>query len=156
GRYPESLGLMNKAIAAERSLAPIRELEIAGIEADRAVVLARLERNAEAKAAAEAALRVRERRLGPMHPVVGTTLTTLGQVLVSLRDRRRALEVLERSRSISVTLFGPRHPGLIAVLVSAGNALFEEGAHAEALARFEEARQLAVANRGPEHPSVGL
>jgi tetratricopeptide (TPR) repeat protein len=104
---------------------------------------------AEAERIAERVLAIRERLLGPEHPLVGDALWLLA-VAVDLRDERRASEVALRAVRIAETSLGPDHPDVAPRLELASS----RAPHAEGVVLARRAVTISERAFGPDHPRV--
>jgi tetratricopeptide (TPR) repeat protein len=100
------------------------------------------------------ALDIRQRTLGPDHPLVAESLRDLADV--SLEQARyddaadydqRALDILQRS-------LGPDHPSVARVLINLGGVLRTQGSYDEALATYRRAQTILARSFGPDHPTA--
>jgi tetratricopeptide (TPR) repeat protein/predicted Ser/Thr protein kinase len=108
----------------------------------------------EAEAEHRIVLELRERTLGPDHPLIAQTRSNLGLVLKAQGkyaeaevENRRALELRQR-------VLGPEHPDVAASRGNLGGILTTLGKHAEAEAEFRSAVALLDEALGPEHPDA--
>ena len=97
---------------------------------------------AEAKAAHEQALAIRERVLGPDHPDVAGSFNNLALVLDDLGDFPAAIRSHERALALRERLLGPEHPDVAQTLNNLGTVLQDTADFAGARTAFE--RSLAI------------
>jgi serine/threonine-protein kinase len=136
-------------------------------------LLTRMGKHEEARRAAERALSLRQKVLGPEHSLVADTLTVLGIALTHLQRHDEARERLERALAIQEKRLGRQHPEVAYPLLALGQLLLAQGRPAEALKPLERAlaqapksaraeaqftlAQALWAARRTEHPrAVGL
>ena len=108
----------------------------------------------EAIQAAESALALREKALGPEHPDVAAALNNLAFLYDAKRDYAKAEEVYLRSLAIYEKALGPEHPrvanslnNLAALYYAKGDYAKAEPLYLRSLAAYEKAY-------GPENPDV--
>lgn len=108
----------------------------------------------EARVKHESALALREKALGPEHPLVARSLNNLSGVLEQLGRDDEARAQLERGAAILEKALGPENPE---VAISLGNLAFvlqNLGRYDEARAKYERALAAQEKVLGPEHPNV--
>lgn len=109
---------------------------------DRAVVLLRQQRYAEAERVLREGLRDSVRRYGDDHPGL---IVQYGNMAGALRQQggddklEASLPYYERARSMAVERYGPDHPQSVAFTYNLGNAYRESGQIEQALAMHREA-----------------
>jgi tetratricopeptide (TPR) repeat protein len=118
------------------------------------IILADLERYEEARQKYECALTLREKVLGPEHPLVTPPLNNLGNIFEELGRHEEAMHVHERVLAIREKALGPQHPDLASALGNLGNALTSLGRYEEALKRHERALAIREQALGADHPLV--
>ncbi len=118
------------------------------------VVLSRIGQHADARAAHERALTLREEALGPDHPDVAVSLNNLGMDLCAVGDCWSAMTILERAVAASERSLGPEHPDTARSLGNLGNTLRRVGDYAGAEAAHARALAIKEKGLGPDHPSV--
>ncbi|MEU8094708.1 FxSxx-COOH system tetratricopeptide repeat protein [Micromonospora chalcea] len=102
------------------------------------------------------ALAIAEARLGPHHPVVGTTLLNLGQTLTALGKPAEALPLLQRGLAITEAVHGPEHPDVAIGLSHLARTMTELGRAAEALPLRRRELAISEAAFAPDHPTVAI
>jgi CHAT domain-containing protein/tetratricopeptide (TPR) repeat protein len=103
---------------------------------------------------AREALALRERALGPAHPLVAASLDQLAELLRASGDYAAARPLAERALAVREQALGPAHPevglslnNLAALLEEAGDPVAARPLHERAIALWEAAL-------GPAHPLV--
>jgi len=131
------------------------DLSIARADLASGRALERLARHAEARAQAEAALAIYERRLGPDHPYLIDPLLQLAALARGAARRDEARSLSERALAISVRSNGEVHPQTAGVLDELALDAQLQGKVQETRAFAE--RSLAIRERiyGPDSPKVG-
>ena len=89
-----------------------------------------------------------ERRLGPEHPNLAATLTTLASVQSELGDRVASRAAAERAVAVYTASVGADSPMIVGPMVALANDAAELGHFAEAVPRYR--RALAILDRDPE------
>jgi serine/threonine-protein kinase len=117
-------------------------------------VLLRAGKYAEARAAHERALALREKSLGPDHPDTATSLHNMASVLCAQGDCPAARPFLERAVAVSEKSLGPEHPDTAMSLSNLGELLRRVGDYPGAVAAQERALDIKERVLGPEHRSV--
>ncbi len=109
---------------------------------------------AEAKVLHERALAIREKALGPDHPLLAASLTNLANVHYPMGAYAEAKVLHERARAIFEKTLGPDHTEVAVSLVSLANVLKDTGAYAEAKVLNERALAIFEKALGPDHADV--
>jgi tetratricopeptide (TPR) repeat protein/predicted Ser/Thr protein kinase len=113
-----------------------------------------LGRHAAAVTYAERALRAREKALGPEHPLVATSLHTLGMMFYEAGDDARALPLLQQSLRIREKVLGRAHPDVSRALGALGDVFTGLERYDEALAHYRRSLALREQALGPESVPV--
>lgn len=108
----------------------------------------------EAKATYERALAIREKILGPDHPLVATYLNNLASVYISLGAYEEARTRYERALTIREKSLGPDHPAFAGTLSNLAAVHVSMGKYAEGKDLHEKALLIKQKALGPEHPDV--
>jgi serine/threonine-protein kinase len=108
----------------------------------------------EARQAYERALALREKVLGPDHPMVTPSLNNIGNVLEEMGRYEEARRMHERVLAIREKVLGPQHPDMASALGNLGNVLTSLGRYEEALQRHERALAVREQALGAEHPLI--
>jgi serine/threonine-protein kinase len=111
-------------------------------------------RHEEARQEYERALALREKVLGPDHPMVTPSLNNLGNVFEEMGRYEEARQMHERVLAIREKVLGPQHPDMAGALGNLGNVLTSLGRYEEALQRHERALSVREQALGAEHPLV--
>jgi tetratricopeptide (TPR) repeat protein len=154
-RYLQAEELYQRALQIFRAARPEDDLDIADGLNGLGRIRFREGRYREAEAHFDEALRRREERLGPKHPVVATSRNNLALLHFSSGGRAREVEPMFRDvLAVREEALGPKHPLVAKSLNNLGLVLFVAGDYraSEQLNR----RALAIRREvlGPEHPDV--
>ncbi len=121
---------------------------------DLAIVFQEMGRYEEAQARHALALELRQKALGPEHPLVAVSLNNLGTVLAALGKYEEARASYERSLNLRQKILGPEHPLIALSYSNLGTAFGAMGKHEEARVLYERALALREKALGPDHPDV--
>jgi CHAT domain-containing protein/tetratricopeptide (TPR) repeat protein len=108
----------------------------------------------ETRAFAERAVAIKETHLGPEHPDVAFSLTTLGIVVRLLGEYPAATSLFDRALTIQERALGPRHPLVARSLTAAATLAIDTGDLARAQALNERALAIREAALPPGDPAV--
>jgi serine/threonine-protein kinase len=97
---------------------------------------------------------LREKVLGPEHPLVAASRNNLAIATWWMGKYEDASREAERALSIQEKALGPEHPEVLGTLANAAIMLDELGRYDEGLKRYERALRLQEKVQGPEHPDV--
>lgn len=109
---------------------------------DRAAALAATGQYDSARVHHEAALRLREARLGPMHPTVAASLEAVGLLHLEQGAYDAAETHLTRALRIRTTTLEAVHPAVASSHVALGRLRHAQGQYERALAHLSEATQI--------------
>jgi tetratricopeptide (TPR) repeat protein len=100
------------------------------------------------------ALDIREKALGPNHPLVATSLNNLALLYKAQGAYAKAEPLYTRALAIAEKALGPNHPLVATSLNNLAGLYTDQGAYAKAEPLY--ARALAIAEKalGPNHPDV--
>ncbi|WP_224368910.1 serine/threonine-protein kinase [Hyalangium versicolor] len=154
GNLSESLGLLDRALAAREKLLGPEHLEVSDVLQQKASTLIELHRD-EALATFQRALAIREKLLGPEHPAVASSLRGMGFALMNQGKSEQALPLLQRSLAINEKALGPEHPTVGTSLDTLAIALRNAGRPEESLPLTKRALAIEQKALGPDHPLVG-
>jgi eukaryotic-like serine/threonine-protein kinase len=149
--YPESHALLERSLALQLE----HNGEDSAAAATRSLladVLRRQGRPLEAREQALAALAVRERRLGPVHPEVAASYRQLGSIVVFFGELDAAEEYLRRALEIYQGAYGREHAQVANTLIEIGSILNRRGRAEEAGPYFHEAVDIQRRVSGPSSP----
>jgi serine/threonine-protein kinase len=118
------------------------------------IILTMMGRYEEARQHYERAVALREKVLGPEHPVVTPSLNNLGNVLQEMGRYEESRQMHERVLAIREKVLGPQHPDMASALGNLGNVLTSLGRYEEALQRHERALGVREQALGAEHPLI--
>lgn len=104
---------------------------------------------AEALAAHERALALREQTLGSEHPAIAESLLAVGRLQGQLGDER-ALATLERARELAVATLGPDHSTVAAVDTALGVVFFTLGRTDDSVVALRRALEIRERALGPD------
>jgi tetratricopeptide (TPR) repeat protein len=100
------------------------------------------------------ALTMREKVLGPNHPLTATSLSHLARLRYHQGDGAGALPMVERALAIYEKTLGPEHPFTAMSLSDLARLLHDQGNLAAARPLYERALAKSEKAVGPEHPST--
>ncbi|MGQ0721772.1 MAG: tetratricopeptide repeat protein [Candidatus Eiseniibacteriota bacterium] len=106
---------------------------------------------ASSKRCLEAALAIREKRLGPEHPEFARTLNDLGLLQRTTGDRAEARALFERALAVREKTLGPDHPDVAKTLNDLAGLLYMMRDYAGARPLYERASAIQEKALGPEH-----
>ena len=109
-----------------------------------------------ARALLEHSLAIKEKALGPDHPSVALTLTTLANVITKLGEPDRATPLYERALAIRRKSFGPEHLRVAETLDRLAESRVAAGDYAAARPIYEQVLAITERVNGPDHPEVGV
>jgi tetratricopeptide (TPR) repeat protein/tRNA A-37 threonylcarbamoyl transferase component Bud32 len=109
-------------------------------------------RREEVPALYRRAIALYEDALGPLHPVVGETYESAGDVFLRGKDPERAQEQYEQALVIYEASLGSSHPAVATVLWKLGNALVQQQQAEVALEVYARALEIQHATFGEWHP----
>jgi tetratricopeptide (TPR) repeat protein len=152
GRYPEAMGLM----LALESAVDCADDDATRAEAlnTQAITYQRMGRYEEARLRHERALALRQKTLGPEHPLVAASYNNLGTVLAELGQFEEARASYDRALQLRRKTQGKDHPLVALSYSNLGTALAELGRHDEARDMYEHALAIRKKSLGLEHPDV--
>ncbi len=129
-----------------------------GSELERAIGSAYLEHGdlERAEQHVREALRIREEAFGPQHVSIGSSLGTLGGVLMAKGSWTEARAAFERALELTLAEYGRGHPNAAAALNSMGIVMSELGDKRAAKTHLEQALAICEAALTPEHPTCNL
>jgi tetratricopeptide (TPR) repeat protein len=119
-------------------------------------VLYKAGKYADAKLAAQEAVRLRKEALGPKHPDTATSLDDLGAVLLVTDDAAGGEALMREALAIRREVLGPSDPQLAVSLNNLGFVLHEKRHLEQAEAMFREALDIDRRRLGNEHPEVAI
>jgi CHAT domain-containing protein/tetratricopeptide (TPR) repeat protein len=108
------------------------------------------------RALLERALAIKEKALGPAHPSVALTLTTLAAANRRIGATEGVRAMYERSLEIREKAFGPVHADVADSLDRLGEFLAETGDYAAARQVYLRVLDIGERVHGPDHPHVGV
>ncbi len=154
GRYDDALDLEKRAYRAVVAADGAESLGAAFAENQLADALFSVGSYAEALEHYQVAAALRERYLGPNHPRLAPTLTSLGSTLSNLGRNDEALVVLARALDINEAVYGLGHPNLAVTLNNIAYAQEGLGRMSEALETHERALAIIRETWGADHPQT--
>ena len=154
GRYDKALALQERAYRAVVAVEGAESLGATFAENQLADALFSVGSYAEALEHYRVAAALRERYLGPNHPRLAPTLTSLGSALSNLGRHDEALVVLGRALEINEAVYGSEHPNLAVTLNNIAYAQEGLGRFSEALETHERALAVIRATWGRDHPQT--
>jgi tetratricopeptide (TPR) repeat protein len=102
----------------------------------------------------ERALAIREKALGPEHPLTATSLNNLALLLKHQGDLAGVRPLFERALTIWEKALGPEHPDTAAFLNCLALLLQDQGNFTEARPLYDRALAISEKVLGPEHPQT--
>jgi tetratricopeptide (TPR) repeat protein len=106
----------------------------------------------ESRPAAERALELREKALGPESPDVAVSLNNLAIIYRDKGDYAKAEPMFQRALDIREKVFGPNHPEVARALSNLASLYLDKGDYARAEPLLINARDIRMNTLGPEHP----
>jgi tetratricopeptide (TPR) repeat protein len=100
----------------------------------------------------EHALAIREKQLGPDHPLTAVSLNGLAGLLQDQGALGEARPLYERALAIHEKQLGPKHPDTAVSLNNLAWLLYYQGALGEARPLHERALEIREKQLGPDHP----
>jgi len=154
GLYGDARPLLEKSLATMELLDEGQGIDAAVVMDDLGGVLWRSDDLAESRLHLENALAIRERELGPDHPLVGQSLNSYGNLLWKLGERVKAREKYLRALKIRIDALGPKHPDVAITLNNLGGLAMQEGDYRAAQNYFQRALVIRQDVLGADHPDV--
>jgi tetratricopeptide (TPR) repeat protein len=102
------------------------------------------------------ALRIREKALGPEHPLVASSLSNLGRLYYSQGQYANAKPLYKRALTILEKALGPEHPDVASNLHGLAQLYDKQGQYEKAEPLFRRALAVVEKSYGPNHPSVAI
>ncbi|ATB37026.1 hypothetical protein CYFUS_002447 [Cystobacter fuscus] len=152
GRYPEAMGLM-LALESAVDCADDDETRAEALNTQ-AVTYQRMGRHEEARQKHEHALALRQKVLGPEHPLVAASYNNLGIVLAEMGQFEQARASYDHALQLRRKTLGKDHPFVAQSYSNLGTVLSELGRHEEARDMYEHALAIRKKTLGLEHPDV--
>jgi tetratricopeptide (TPR) repeat protein len=106
----------------------------------------------QARTLLERALGIREKRLGPNHPLTADSLSNLANVVYDQRDLEGARPLYERALTIYEADLGPHHPRTATTLSNLANVLRAQGDLDAARPLQQRALHIRETRLGGDHP----
>ena len=122
--------------------------------AKRVASLYEQDRYAEAIPLAERVLAIREKTLGPNHPIVAMALNDLAVMYLFAGRSADAEPLYNRALAIFEKLYGPNNPAVAAELYSVGFLYYHEGRYSDAEPLLKRSLAIWEKTLGPTHPEV--
>ena len=95
---------------------------------------------------------IREKRLGPDHPIVATGLNDLAELLIETNRHTEAEPLCRRALAILEKSFGPDYPDVAICLSNLAALLTATNRHTEAEPFSRRALAILEKRFGPDHP----
>jgi tetratricopeptide (TPR) repeat protein len=102
----------------------------------------------------ERALAIREKALGPEHPLTAASLNNLGRLLRDKGDLAGARALFERALAVREKVLGPDHRHTAASLNNLASLIQAQGDLAGVLPLYERALAIREKVLGPDHPDT--
>src|SRR5215510_114688 len=148
GNYEIRIEEVRSATDIDRALQQARELHT---EFRRLYFASRYD---DALPALERVLELREKALGPEHPMVAATLHNLASIYSKNGAYAKAESLHHRARTIWEKTLGPEHPDVARSLNNLGILYQKKGDYAKAEQSYQRALVINEKALGPEHPNV--
>ena len=148
GGYEIRVAELRAATEKDRVLQEARNLHM---ESQR---LSRAGKYDESRPAAERALELREKALGPEHPDVAQSLNNLANLYYYKGDYAKAEPLHKRALDIREKALGPEHPNVATSLNNLADLYRDKGDYAKAEPLYKRALDIREKALGPEHPDV--
>jgi tetratricopeptide (TPR) repeat protein len=110
----------------------------------------------EAIAAAERALSIQERELGPDHPGVVDAINDLAMLYLAAGDDVAAETLFERVLEITTDALGPQDPAIATTINNLGMLHWNRGDRERAVQHLEKALSIWERSLGPDHPKTAV
>ena len=101
-------------------------------------------------------LKIREKTLGPEHPVTALSMNNLAEFYLVFGDPEKARDLHERVLAIREKTLGPNHPDTAQSLNNLAQAYEVLGDYNQAEPLLERARAIWENTLGPDHPDVAI
>lgn len=128
----------------------------AGVRHKRGILLRHDGRTREGIDELMQSLSLYEKNLGPEHPRLGHTMSSLGNAFEQVGDYERADEHLRHALEIAETSVSPLHPTYAIRLTNLGVLREREGRNEEALDLFRQALPVFERALGTDHPRTAI
>ena len=109
---------------------------------------------AKAEPLFQRALKIREKALGPEHPLTAMSLDGLALAYREMGDYAKAEPLFQRALKIDEKALGPEHPGTATVLRDLAWLYMWMGDYAKAEPLFQRALKIREKALGPDHPNT--
>ena len=143
-------------IVQKEQVLGLENLEEASNFNERALVLFRQGRYAEAEPLYKRALAIREKQLGPDHPNVAASLNNLAMLYRHQGRYAEAEPLYKRTLSIVEKQLDPEHPNVAASLNNLAELYRYQDRVAEAEPLYKRSLSILEKQLGPGHPSVAI
>ena len=153
GHRKLALDAYTRALKIQRTLAP-DELSTARTYNNLGRVAYSARDFADARRFHQAALTIRQRRLGVHSPETATSLNNLGALALAEGDLPGAQKFFKDALDIRQRLLGPDHPYTAISLNNLGELYTSQGRIADAIASHERALAIRRARFGDDHPET--
>ncbi len=102
----------------------------------------------------EKCLTIRLKTLGPEHPDVAASFSTIGNVCYKMAEYEKALELYDKCLTIQLKALGAEHPEVASSYNNIGNSWHRKGDDDKALELLAKCLSIRLKTLGQEHPSV--
>jgi CHAT domain-containing protein/Tfp pilus assembly protein PilF len=156
GRYEEAAAIARMLLSREEERTGPETLEVAEavdivVEAER---LAGKVKDAEVRALAQRAIRIREERLGPDHPDVSRSVNNYANLLAESGDYAGALPLYERVLAIQERKLAPDDLLIAKTLTNLANLVSDMGDYDGSFPLYERALRIKEQALGPDDPQL--
>jgi len=154
GDNESALASFEKAIAIYRGALGEGHPNVISPQGNRAAVLMRTGRAAEAEQETRAIIEILKKDNDGEHPLMVIALANLGSAIKAQDRNEEALQVFQDARELSRRVMGEKHPITTEVLTGIGGVLAALGRSDEATALYQQAIDEWKESIGPDHPNL--
>ena len=102
----------------------------------------------------EKCLTIRLKTLGPEHPDVAASYSTIGNVCYKMAEYEKALELYDKCLTIQLKVLGAEHPDVASSYNLIGISWYRKDEHDKSLELLAKCLSIRLKTLGQEHPSV--
>ncbi len=153
GRYQEVIAMLDCYLEDEVA-DQLDPLLVAVLLSDKAVTLAAMDANDEARRLMERAIQIEQKHLPPHHPTLASHFSNLAGILKSLGELDKAKRLVKHAIQIEEEQFGADHPTLGLRHWWVGDIELSAGRTTEALGEYWRAHEILTRHFTNDHPHV--